>query len=127
MSVPRHLREWPGITHICEIKRTRWQKGRETSETVYGITSLTGEKASCESLLDLNRNHWSIENRLHRTRDTIFDEDRSTLRKGSSPQFMASLRNMAIQLIKRANLTPTFAVHLGSRFPKRILKVIMEN
>ena len=56
-----------------------------------------------------------------------FNEDRSTLRKGSSPQLMASLRNTAIQVIKRANLTPDYALHLGLRFPKRILKLIVEN
>lgn len=127
MPVPKHLKEWPGINHICQVTRNRWEKGKETIETVYAITSLTGERASAENLLLLNRNHWAIENQLHRVRDMTFNEDRSTLRKGSSPQFMASLRNTAIQVIKRANLTPAYTLHLGSRFPKQILKLIMEN
>ena len=127
MPAPKHLREWPGISHICEITRKRWEKGKQTCETVYAITSLTGQRASAENLLALNRNHWAIENQLHRIRDMTFNEDRSTLRKGSSPQLMASLRNAAVQVIKRANLTPAYALHLGSRFPKQILKLIMEN
>jgi predicted transposase YbfD/YdcC len=127
MPVPKHLKEWPGINHICQITRSRWIKGKETCETVYAITSLTGQRASAENLLNLNRNHWAIENQLHRVRDMTFNEDRSTLRKGSSPQLMASLRNTAIQVIKRANLTPAYALHLGSRFPKQILNLIMEN
>jgi len=56
-----------------------------------------------------------------------FNEDRLTLRKGSSPQLMASLRNTTIQIIKKANLTPSYALYLGSRFPKQILRLIMEN
>ena len=127
MPVPKHLKEWPGINHICQVTRSRWKKGKETCETVYAITSLTGQRASAENLLAFNRNHWAIENQLHRVRDMTFNEDRSTLRKGSSPQLMASLRNTAIQVIKRANLTPAYALHLGSRFPKRILKLFMEN
>ena len=127
MPVPRHLKEWPGINHICQITRTRWKKGKETCETVYAITSLTEERASAKNLLLLNRNHWAIENKLHHVKDTTFNEDRCTIRKGSSPQFMASLRNTAIQVIKRVNLTPAYVLHLGSRFPKKILKIIMEN
>lgn len=127
MPVPKHLKEWPGISHICQITRNRWEKGKETCETVYAITSLTGQKACAENLLSLNRNHWAIENQLHRVRDITFNEDRSTLRKGSSPQLMAALRNTAIQIIKRANLTPAYAVHIGSRFPKKIIKLMREN
>jgi predicted transposase YbfD/YdcC len=127
MPVPEHLKEWPGVRHMCQITRNRWKKGKETTEIVYAITSLTGLSASADNLLKLNRAHWGIENQLHRVRDATFNEDRATLRKGSSPQLMASLRNTAIQLIKRANLMPAYALHLGSRFPRRILKLIMEN
>jgi hypothetical protein len=37
--------------------------GKFRSETVYGLTSLTPEKASPDRLLSFNPNHWSIENR----------------------------------------------------------------
>jgi predicted transposase YbfD/YdcC len=127
MPVPDYLKDWPGVQHMCQITRKRWKKGKETCETVYAITSLTGLRASAENLLRLNRAHWAIENQLHRVRDTTFNEDRATLRKGSSPQLMACLRNTAIQIIKRANLAPAYALHLGSRFPKRMLKLIIEN
>jgi hypothetical protein len=29
----------------------------------------------CPNLLELNRNHWAIENRLHWVRDTVLKED----------------------------------------------------
>ncbi|MBL8675879.1 MAG: hypothetical protein JNJ47_00385 [Alphaproteobacteria bacterium] len=44
------------------------KKEKITCETVYAITSLTGQRASAENLLILNRNHWSIESapQLHK-------------------------------------------------------------
>jgi hypothetical protein len=50
----------------------------------------------------LARGHWSIENRLHYVRDVTFDEDRSTVRKGNGAQVMASLRNLAISILRMA-------------------------
>lgn len=72
------------------------------SEIAHGVTSLTLEKAGPERLLSLNRNHWSIENRLHWVRDVTFDEDRSRVRKNGGPHVMASLRNLAISLLRMA-------------------------
>lgn len=69
---------------------------------VYGITSLTAQKAKPARLLELNRNQWSIENKLHWIRDVTFDEDRSRVRKKSGPQVMASLRNLTISLLRMA-------------------------
>lgn len=72
-------------------------------EVVYGLTSRpgTGAKAA-EKLLALVRGHWTVENRLHWVRDVTFDEDRSQIRKGNGPRVMASLRNLAISLLRLA-------------------------
>lgn len=68
----------------------------------YGITSLSPEEANPARLLELNRNHWSIECSLHWVRDVTFDEDRSRIRKHSGPQVMATLRNLAISILRMA-------------------------
>jgi hypothetical protein len=70
-------------------------------EIAYGITGLSNEKAKPEKVLDLVRNHWSIENSLHWLRDVTFNEDRSQVRTVSSPRIMASLRNLVISLFRR--------------------------
>jgi hypothetical protein len=49
-----------------------------------------------------NRDHWSIENKVHWVRDATFDEDRSRVRKKAGPQVMASLRNLAISMLRMA-------------------------
>ncbi len=47
-----------------------------------------------------NRGHWEAENREHYVRDRTFDEDRSQVRTGASPQFLATARNIAISLLR---------------------------
>lgn len=127
MDMPAHLKALPGVSQALELTRKRYHKGRESVEIVYAITSLKPEKATPEQLMKLWREHWGIENRLHRTRDLTLDEDRSTLRKGSSPQIMAALRNTTIQITQKCNLPLSLAIHIGARFPKRIIKMLQEN
>lgn len=127
MPIPQHLKAWPGVEQALEITRKRYSKGKESCETAYAITSLSPKDADPQRLMQLWRNHWGIENRLHRTRDMTFDEDRSTLRKGNSPQIMAALRNTAIHMAKKFNLSLPLVAHLGARFPKRIIKLLKEN
>lgn len=67
---------------------------------VYGVTSLSPEKADAERLLALSRGHWEIENRLHWVRDVTFDEDRSQIRTKAGPRVFATLRNFAIGALR---------------------------
>lgn len=69
---------------------------------VFGVTSLTTERAGPARLLSLNRHQWGIENKLHHVRDVTFDEDRSRVRRKAGPQVMASLRNPAISVLRMA-------------------------
>lgn len=64
------------------------------------ITSLSAAKADTQSLLEIIRGQWSIENSLHWVRDVTFDEDRSQIRTGSEPRVFASIRNLAISLLQ---------------------------
>jgi hypothetical protein len=75
---------------------------KEEHEVVFGVTSLAPEQADPAQLLALNRHHWGIENKLHYVRDMTFDEDRSRVRKNAGPHVMASLRNLAISLLRMA-------------------------
>ena len=46
------------------------------------------------------REHWSVENKSHWIRDSVYHEDKSQVRVGAIPQVMANFRNIAIGLIK---------------------------
>jgi predicted transposase YbfD/YdcC len=94
--------EWPGHAQVLELRRlvTNKRTSETRQEVVYGITSLGPERASAAQLLQLWREHWHVENRLHWVRDVTFDEDRSQVRAGRAPQVMAALRNVAISLLR---------------------------
>ena len=100
-------RDWPGMAQVFELGRHVITKktGKERIEVVYGVTSLRPEYADPGRLLELVRSHWRIENQSHWVRDVTFDEDRSQVRSGSIPQFMAALRNTAIGLLRWAGHT----------------------
>ena len=90
--------EWPGAAQVACIERTRWIGGKLSVETAYIITSLTATQAGPERLLELSRNHWAIENRLHYVRDVSFNEDRCRVRAGA--RALAAIRNLVLYLIR---------------------------
>jgi len=93
--------DFPYVGQVARVTRQRLsvKEGETSTETVYLITSLVEERAD-PPLLALNRGHWAIENRLHWVRDVTFDEDRSQVRTRQGPRLMASLRNLAISLLR---------------------------
>ena len=94
--------EFPYHEQVMRIERvtTDLSGNALRHEVVSGITSLTPEKASPERLLQINREHWCIENKLHYVRDVAYDEDRCRIRQKSGPRIMATLRNVAIGILR---------------------------
>jgi len=96
---------FPYAQQAIRITRTRTMttKGKKTkrsTETAYAVTSLTAWDATGEHTAHALRGHWGIENRLHYVRDVTWDEDRSQIRTAHGPQVMASLRNLAITILR---------------------------
>jgi len=91
---------WPGLTHVWQLKRevTHLKTNQTTTEVAVGIARLLTKEDPARQIIDLVRGHWSIENRLHRQRDVIFLEDRSTIRKKNAPQVMAALKNLVLSI-----------------------------
>jgi predicted transposase YbfD/YdcC len=96
----------PYVEQIFRIDRTRIDtKGKDLgSETVYGVTSVSSKNANPERLLELNRGHWSIENKSHYVRDVTFAEDASRVRKGAGAHVFSTLRNVVIGLLRLAGV-----------------------
>jgi len=94
--------DFPYLEQVLRIERVRTiiKTGKTEREVVFGVTSLTPAQAGPQVLAKLVRDHWSIENCLHYVRDFTFDEDRSPVRTGAGPRVMASLRNLAISLLR---------------------------
>jgi predicted transposase YbfD/YdcC len=84
-------KDWTGLAQIFMIRRTIKEKGEERIEIVYGITSVPRKIADARRILELNRKHWLIENRLHYRRDVSLGEDASQIRVNGAPEVLAAL------------------------------------
>lgn len=122
----RLKKSWAGLTQIGCIHRTRKdiKTGKKSFETAYFITSL---KKGPKTLLKLNRDHWKIENNLHRNKDTIFQEDAATIRKNNAPYNMATCRSAAVTFLKNYSSNLTEKIEQFQRYPKRLLKLLIDN
>jgi len=106
---------------VRSIKSKKWR-----TETVYAVTDLPPMQATAAQLGSWLRGHWSIENRLHWVRDVTFGEDLSQVRTNNGPQVMATLRNLAIGLLRMAgadNIAEALRHH--ARDPHRPLTLLL--
>ena len=110
---------------ICLTRRVRpLSGGKWRTVTVYAVTSLTVTQATPVQLAGWIRGHWQIEV-LHHIRDVTYGEDASQVRAGNGPQVMATLRNMAVSLLRLAGITAIArTLQAFSRDRNRILDVI---
>ena len=118
LKAPEGL-DWPHAQQVFLIERTtertiyrRDKKSKKLKKTkvkhcvaALGMTSMTPAQAGPEHLMTYVRSHWSIENKIHWVRDVTFREDASRVRTGSRPRIMATLRHLAIGLIRQAGYT----------------------
>ena len=90
--------DWYQVGQVFCLRRRVEYPLKCTQEYVYGITSLTPKQADPLRLLELIRDHWAIENRLHYRRDVTLAEDACQVRKGSAPHALAALNSFVLAL-----------------------------
>ena len=115
--------EFEGAAQVAQVRRTVTRKGKKTVEVVYVITS--DADADPAALAAWIQGHWHIENKLHWVRDVTYQEDKSLVRTGNAPRVMASLRSLAISLLRldgHANIAAANRHH--ARDPQRTLKLL---
>jgi len=119
---------FPHAAQAIQIIRRRRlsRKKKWSAETVYAVTSLTATQASPAGFAAMIRGHWMIEDRLHWIRDMDYDEDRSQIRTASGPRVMATLRNLAVTILRLAgHASIAAALRHHARRPDRPLRTIM--
>ena len=92
---------FPHVGQVFLIEREVIHKKtqKQTLETALGITSRPPEQAGPKRLLEINRGHWTIENRCHYVIGWNFDEDRSRIRTGHGPENVSRLRRLAVGIL----------------------------
>lgn len=94
----RQAEAWCGLTTIGLCYSTRTVGDKTSEEMRYFIGS---RKASAKVYGDALRNHWGIENNLHWQLDVTFREDESRIRERHVAENFASIRKLALALLKR--------------------------
>ena len=108
----------------CLVKVTREvvRKKKTSKEEVYFISNLN------ENALKFNeyiRGHWSIENSLHWVKDVVFNEDKSCIKNGNSPQNFSLMRSLALNILRINGYTQiTQATRLLSCEIKQLVKLL---
>ena len=93
--------DWPGVAQVFKLERRTiiLTTGEVRHEVVYGITSLSVDKAHPKRLMGLIRQYWGIENGLHYRRDKSLHEDATRMRNTNQAQNLAAINNLVLGLI----------------------------
>ena len=91
---------FPGLRAIAMVEAEVERNGHTSLERRYYLSSMP---LDAKLFAHAVRCHWHIENRLHWVLDVVFHEDLSRLRSGTGPQNMATVRHMAMNLLRQPN------------------------
>jgi predicted transposase YbfD/YdcC len=89
--------KWENLCSVGMVESTREIDGKTTLERRYYLSSL---KLNVESFARAVRGHWGVENKLHWVMDVCFGEDQSRVRAGYAAENLATLRRLALNLLK---------------------------
>jgi predicted transposase YbfD/YdcC len=89
----------PGLACLGMIETTVTRNGKTTTTRHFHVSSRV---LTPEAYLAAARSHWSIENGLHWVLDMTFDEDRARNRKDHGPENLATLRKLALNVLRRS-------------------------
>lgn len=90
--------KWEGLKSVGMVESTREWKGKTTVERRYFLSSLP---LGIETFARAVRGHWGVENKLHWVLDVCLREDQSRARTGYAAENLATLRRLALNMLKR--------------------------
>jgi predicted transposase YbfD/YdcC len=89
---------WAGLRSVVKVESQRTVGSKVSIECRFFLSSLP---ADAKRVLGAVRDHWGIENSLHWVLDMAFAEDSSRVRRDHSPQNLATLRHLALNLLRQ--------------------------
>jgi predicted transposase YbfD/YdcC len=92
------LDKWEGLQSVGMVEAVREIGGKRTVERRYYLSSLPLDVPLFAGAV---RGHWGVENKVHWLMDVCFREDQSRARAGYAAENLATLRRLALNLLKR--------------------------
>jgi len=92
------LPQWEGLRSVGVVESVRDIQGLVTTERRYYLSSLSLDITCFARAV---RSHWGVENNVHWHMDVSFAEDQSRARTGFAAENLATLRRLALNLLKR--------------------------
>jgi predicted transposase YbfD/YdcC len=89
--------KWEGLKSVGMVESIREVAGKTTVERRYYLTSLP---LGVQTFARAVRSHWGVENKVHWIMDVCFGEDQSRARTGYAAENLATLRRLALNLLK---------------------------
>lgn len=90
---------FPGLKAIAMVESEVERDGKTTTSRRFFLSSMAIDPALLARAV---RAHWGIENRLHWVLDVVFHDDLMRLRTEDGPKNMATIKHMAMNLIRAA-------------------------
>jgi predicted transposase YbfD/YdcC len=90
--------KWKGLRSLVRVESVREVGGRKSVEVRYFLSSVSGK---VRKVAEAVRCHWGIENSVHWVLDVVMHEDASRIRKDNSPQNLATVRHIALNLLRQ--------------------------
>ena len=90
--------KWEGLKSVGMVESLRQVDGKTTVERRYYLASLP---LGVETFARAVRSHWGVENKVHWIMDVCFREDQSRARAGYAAENLATLRRLALNLLRR--------------------------
>lgn len=90
--------KWEGLRSVGMVESIRELEGKATVERRYYLSSLP---LGIETFARAVRSHWGVENKVHWIMDVCFREDQSRARAGYAAENLATLRRLALNLLKK--------------------------
>ena len=91
---------FPGLAVVGMVEAEVERAGTTSIARRYYLSSMALDAATFARAV---RAHWGIENRLHWVLDVVFRDDLARLRTRHGPENMATIRHMAVNLVRDAH------------------------
>ena len=112
IAAPKDAPDLPGLAMLGRIESERRKADGKTQTCVH--YAALSKRQTPRKLMEIIREHWSVENNLHWPLDVVFDEDDSRTRKNHAPQNLSFIRRMALDILN---------AHPDKRSPARKMKL----